>query len=560
MTDTRQHTTIAVIAAGLALAAILPAKAQDTPGDGPRTVVVEREYDPEIGDADKIDLLPPAERKSAPATEAEYALTARPYTGKMELNTLGTGYSPTPPGKAGQGMAYAGYGSGGTADAGLYINPHRFNDNEIYVKALFSGVNSDRKPYTSGGNAGNAAEWHARHYSTDIAAGYKHSFELLDFYMAGSFGLDNFNLRPTLGPEPMDDRGRHTKGRVKAGIRSEAGRLGYDVALTYSYFDKAYGRAFLPGMNSENRFSAAASVTYRPGKRSALHAAAVVDNYSYTNAAVPGFTAVGINPAYTFDRGGLKVRLGLHLDFASHARDKVRVAPDIDLRYTFAKSYTLFVTAHGGTPDNGYRALEAINPWWNPAFARDGSVRLADRYDQLDIDFGLSAAPAGGLRLTLGGGYDIDKGDICLIGGEAEAWHSPYIETGQRTTRAINGRIGISYTLDDVLALDASATVLRWDDSGDAMLALKPRYVIGAGIDWRITRGLHLAAGYKGIGRNDNRVAGRIDDLWAKVSYTFYRGLGIYARMSNIIGSDNCLGYAYPSAGRAFVGGVAYEF
>ena len=46
MTDTRHHTTIAVIAAGLALAAILPAKAQDTPGDGPRTVVVEREYDP----------------------------------------------------------------------------------------------------------------------------------------------------------------------------------------------------------------------------------------------------------------------------------------------------------------------------------------------------------------------------------------------------------------------------------------------------------------------------------------------------------------------------------
>ena len=79
-------------------------------------------------------------------------------------------------------------------------------------------------------------------------------------------------------------------------------------------------------------------------------------------------------------------------------------------------------------------------------------------------------------------------------------------------------------------------------------------------IDWRITRGLHLAAGYKGIGRNDNRVAGRIDDLWAKVSYTFYRGLGIYARMSNIIGSDNCLGYAYPSAGRAFVGGLTYEF
>ena len=232
MTDTRQHTTIAVIAAGLALAAILPAKAQDTPGDGPRTVVVEREYDPEIGDADKIDLLPPAERKSAPATEAEYALTARPYTGKMELNTLGTGYSPTPPGKAGQGMAYAGYGSGGTADAGLYINPHRFNDNEIYVKALFSGVNSDRKPYTSGGNAGNAAEWHARHYGTDIAAGYGHSFELLDFYVAGSFGLDNFNLRPTLGPEPVDDRGRHTKGRVKAGIRSEAGRLGYDPSPT----------------------------------------------------------------------------------------------------------------------------------------------------------------------------------------------------------------------------------------------------------------------------------------------------------------------------------------
>ena len=95
---------------------------------------------------------------------------------------------------------------------------------------------------------------------------------------------------------------------------------------------------------------------------------------------------------------------------------------------------------------------------------------------------------------------------------------------------------------------------------GDAALALRPRYAVEASAAWQVIDGLRLAVSYLGLGRNDKGVAGNVNDLSAKLSYTFRKGIGIYVKASNLTGGSNCLWYAYPSAGTRVLGGVSWEF
>ena len=560
MTHVPTHKTIAIAAACLALLPAAPAMAQHEDGEDKRTVVVEREYAPEINDADKITLMPPAQRKTVPQGKPEYVKTSRPYGGKLDFATL----EPVSPDvrleEARHGLVYAGGGNAGSAEAGFYYNPHRFNGNELMLKATFSGVSSERKPFEHSLPQSDAIRWDARHYRTEAAADYSHAFDALTLYVRVGFRLDNFNYRPAYDPVPGTDKGRHTHGTATAGIRSDEGAFTYDISAAYSHFDNAYGAVGMAGRNSENMMRLSAAGAYSLGDRSSLGVQVGATSYAYTNNVMRGFTTVGINPAYTFKDGTWNVRLGAHLDFATRGRGKVKAAPDVYAAYTFARRYTLFASAKGGLRNNGYAMLAARNPYWNPAFAADGGVELAETYKQLDVDLGLKASPLTGLSLALSGGYDIDKGDLCLLGGTPGARRSIYQEMAQRETRVIHGRIGAEYAFKDVLTFGLAASLMRWDDDGEAALALKPRYAVEASAAWQIIDGLRFAVEYLGVGRNDKDVAGNINDLSAKVSYTFHKGLGVYVKASNITGGSNCLWYAYPSAGTRVVGGVSWEF
>lgn len=542
----------------MAMAAGLTATAQNQDKDNDRTVIVEREYAPEINDADKINLLPPPVTKTMPTGEVEYVKTAKPYAGQLDFDRLTLDYSPAATEKGKMGLIYAGYGNRGSANAGIYLTPRTFNGNTLSFKATIQGVNGTRN--IDGTPAYDNLEWKARHYSTDVTLDYAHTFTNLTFYTRGSFGLDNFNLRPRLDLSPIDDRGRHTKAQVRLGFRSNSGPVSYGAFADYSFFNKAYGHPLMEGKNNENNIRIGINTAYELNDNSKVGINLDAAGYDYTWDMLRNFATVGINPVYTLNHNGCNIRLGLHIDFVTRGDRKVKVAPDVEASYTFAEDYTLFASAKGGVGSNGYRMLEEINPYWNPAFALDESVRLFDIYKQADIDFGFKAAPVKDFDLSIGGGYDINKGDLCLIGDARMASLSPYSEMTQRQTKVLHGRLAANYAYNDAFALKAVAQIMKWDDDDNAALALKPRYSVEISVNGEIIDNLHLAVSYLHIGRNDKALAGNINDLSARLSYTFYKGLGIYVTATNLTGSSNDYYYAYPSAGTAVIGGLSFEF
>ena len=154
-----------------------------------RTVVVEQEYNPDIMDASKINVLPqievPVVTKKAveynetlmPATQIP-ATTMQPYTG---IETLA---------KAKGGYARLGYGN--------------YNNLDLLANYLFTLSDNDRLNLHLDMNGMNGKlnmgegqeKWESRYYRTRAGIDYQHRFRSLDLNLGGHFGLSNFNFMP----------------------------------------------------------------------------------------------------------------------------------------------------------------------------------------------------------------------------------------------------------------------------------------------------------------------------------------------------------------------------
>ena len=183
------------IIGGLTLAISIPSalQAQTTqPKDTTmnRTVVVEQEYNPDIMDASKVNVLPKVEEPTVSKKTVEYATTffpatsvpaglMRPYTGKE-----------TQPGST-PGYVRAGYGNYGNLDV-LANYLFRLSDkDELNVRFQMDEMDGKLTiPFTD------SEKWNAFYYRTRANVDYTHQFNKLDLNIAGNFGLSNFNFKP----------------------------------------------------------------------------------------------------------------------------------------------------------------------------------------------------------------------------------------------------------------------------------------------------------------------------------------------------------------------------
>lgn len=201
------------IIGGLALAISMPSdlQAQTTqPKDTTmnRTVVVEQEYNPDIMDASKVNVLPKVEEPTVSKKEVEYATTffpatsvpaglMNPYTGKE----VQPGSTP--------GYVRAGYGNLGNLDV-LANYLFRLSDKDkLNVRFQMDGMDGKLTlPFTDG------EKWNAFYYRTRANVDYTHQFNKLDLNIAGNFGLSNFNFKPG----SVNSKQKFTSGDFHAGI------------------------------------------------------------------------------------------------------------------------------------------------------------------------------------------------------------------------------------------------------------------------------------------------------------------------------------------------------
>lgn len=569
------------IIGGLALAMSMPSclQAQTTqPKDTTmnRTVVVEQEYNPDIMDASKVNVLPKVEEPTVSKKEVEYATTFFPATSvPAGLMSPYTGKEIQP--DATPGYVRAGYGNYGNLDVLANYLFRLSQKDKLNVRFQMDGMDGKLTlPFTDG------EKWNAFYYRTRANVDYTHQFDKLDLNIAGNFGLSNFNFQP----ESVNSKQKFTSGDFHAGIHfiDETAPLRFNAETNLLIYERQHN---IINENTDNTaiketiIRTKGDVTGAVGDQQSVTIALEMNNLLYNGYTknIPtgdpyfkNYTTLLLNPYYELDNDDWKLHVGANVDLSFGFDKSFRVSPDVTAQYIFSDSYVLYAKATGGKQLNDFRRLEQLCPYGDsfaPAVPEESSVvRPFDTYEQINTGIGFKASPHAGIWFHLFGGYQNLKNDLmyslqALVTSSTGPIGSALIFEQQNTSNIYAGG-EFTYDYKDILSFTARYTYRNWDSSrNEYLLNIKPENEISASLGLRPISALQLNIGYDYIGRKQEAVyfsMSDVNDLHIGANYHVFKGVSVYAQIHNLLNKKYQYYLGYPAEGFNFLGGLSFRF
>lgn len=543
------------ILAGVALTALsLGAQAQTQPNDTTlaRTVVVEQEYNPDIMDAAKVNVLPKVEPPTAGKRDVEYDATLMPAT------HIPAGILQAYPGvevqpKAQPGYARLGYGNYGNLDVRAnYLFTPSPNDRLNLTFALDGMDGKLKLPY-------NEKKWNSYFFRTKANMDYLHAFKNVNLNVAGNFGLSNFNFMPGF----VNSKQKFTSGDFHVGVNSTNKEMPFlfNVETNLMFYERQRHPLFEES-NKETIIRTKADVAGHINDEQLIGLGIAMDNVVYNdyttdeNYAFENHTDIALNPYYHYQNDNWDIRLGAHADLAFGFGKKFRAAPDVTATYTFADSYRLYVQAKGGKLQNDFRRLEVLNPYGQIANQQDAT------YEQVNAAIGFKASPVTGLWFHLYGGYQNLKNDLVFDTG---LWVPiVFLSEACGNTNNVYAGAELSYNYKDIVSLSASGIYRNWDshENKTIMLAFKPALEADFHMDLRPIPAVTVGIGYRHIARQEveGNKADPVSNLYLSGSYELFKGIAVYARANNLLNKDYQYYQGCLAEGINFLGGVSFKF
>lgn len=547
------------IIGGLAWAISLPSglQAQTTqPKDTTmnRTVVVEQEYNPNIPDASKVNVLPKVEEPTVSKKEVEYATACFPATSIPAGLMRPYGETEVQPDSK-PGYIRAGYGNYGNLDV-LANYLFRLSDRDkLNVRFQMDGMDGKlTMPETD-------TKWNAYYYRTRANIDYVHQFDKVDLNIAGNFGLSNFNLSPV-----QPGKQKFTSGELHLGVKStdenypiqfkaETNLMMYNRQNNNPFFfnDKigetqVHTKGLISGAISDEQ-----SINIGLDMRNLIYNKDLKlpdDLQVYENR-----TALALNPYYELSSDSWNLHAGANVDLSFGSGKSFRVSPDVTAQYIFSDSYVLYAQATGGKLVNDFRRLETISPYALPTAA------IIDTYEQLNAAIGFKASLYPGLWINLYGGYQNLKDDCFEF--EVSEPATPYLNLEFSNADNFYAGMKISYEYKDLIALSAAGVYRNWDAKEKYSLYMKPACEMNFSADIHPITGLNINLGYDYIGRTkvkEGIKAAAVSNLHAGAGYNVFKRVSVYARINNILNKKYQYYPGYPTEGLNLLGGLSFSF
>lgn len=555
------------IVGSLALATLLPfgLQAQTAKKDTTvnRTVVVEQEYNPDIMDASKVNVLPKVEEPTVSKKAVEYATNLFPATSiPAGLMNPYTGIETQPGSKP--GYVRAGYGNYGNLDV-LANYLFRLSDKDK-LNARFQMDGMDGKLTLPDMDE----KWKAFYYRTRANIDYTHQFNQMDLNVGGNFGLSNFNYRPG----SLNSKQKFTSGDIHAGLNftNETAPLQFNAETSLLMYGRQHNFPYYENTGlKETIWRINGNVSGAINDEQRIYLALTMNNFWYggDNTIRPdteekyfkNYTALNLNPYYELNSDDWKLHAGAHVDLSFGFDKAIRVSPDVTVQYNFSDSYIVYAKALGGKSINDFRTIEEYNPYI------DLPARPYDTYEQLNGSLGFKASPYPGLWFHVFGGYQDLKNDLLYSISRLS-----FVDEGQQfltfdQANSHNVYAGgeISYDYKDLISLSARYTYRGWGASTEYeyLLLTKPESEMNFNIRIHPISALNVNLGYDFIGRKQEAVSYKMDavsDLHIGASYNFYKGVSVYARVNNLLNKKYQYYLGYPTEGLNFLGGLSFSF
>lgn len=511
-----------------------------------RTVVVEQEYNPDIMDASKVNVLPKVEPPTISKKTVEYDATLLP-AGNFPVNTMDAYTATESQENAQHGYARLGYGNYGNLDLRanyLFLLP---NSDKLNLNFHMNGMNGKLDiPYSE-------EKWDARYYRTHAGMDYVHAFRKLDLNVAGNFGLSNFNSLLSV------DKPKFLSGDIHFGVKSTSEELPlqFHAETNMMFYERQHDAGYKNAQETMVRTKAGAMGAISEQQSVGIDLA--MNNVFYKNNLFKNYTSVDLNPYYQYQSDDWKIRLGVHTDLAFGFGKSFRVSPDITAQYTFSDSYILYAQATGGRRANDFRRLEVVSPYGQNMVQPDAT------YEQLNAALGFKTSPVAGLWFNLYGGYQDLKNNLTSVAvldnSNGDALN---LVLSQGNMQNIYAGAEVSYNYKDIISFSLSGIYRDWKtaSSEEWLLGYMPAFEANVHADIHPVSSVLINFGYQHITRQkvaDTRID-PVGNLYLGGSYELFKGISIYARANNILNKEYQYYPYYPAQGINFMGGVSFRF
>ena len=590
---------------------LIPTQAQENRTDSllNRELTLEREYNPDINKASKVNQLPELREPQATKSIVEFSNYAAPYQTQPGLYLLpAQSYSSTELARV-KKIGYLTAGVSSLLDIDADLGVHLINKTQTHLGVFASHrssnsnvtylQNDEKQKMKINDNLGGVNFLHDfgklklnagakytnsafNYYGNNVYhSGYQPA---LDIELHSEITTGDYDLPIQSQSFDRDTKQTNNMLEATAGIVSaEEEELSYLLDFTYKLFNQKHGPYEESNGRKENQIIVNTGAGYTFNNGAALGLLAGLRNYSYGDSNNKeyfyyddeNYSTISFNPYVGFEGSNWNIRLGVKEEFQIGDRKKANLAPDVYLKTTPTDWFQLDLWATGGIRENSNYSMFYENRYVNPRY------RIPDSRIPLDANLGLTFLLKNNLKMNIFGGYELIKNEHFFY---TQAIYVLYPSYGDRgfgeqmsfeLSNASRFKIGfaLDYDFQDIFELRLKGTYNKWDEWNvkenygiEFIPYSKPEFVgdINLGYKFsdlplRLDAYYHLETGRKFRQEEEDKTFS-VNDLSLKANYQLNNTFSFFLKANNLLFQKYDLWYGFPAQDFNIMGGLSIKF
>ena len=553
-----------------------------------REMTLEREYDPSVQDANKVNTLPAVKEPTVKKRAIDYAVFAVPTEPEKQISVL-------PSGKIMADMDYnkrrgylnlaAGMNLNINGDFGYHILSTEKDNLNVYLSHRSTNGNIDYIQIDD--------KVKAKLNDNLGGLNYKHKFEKAVFNIGAKYGYSGFNyygLPVTGNLEEVGtnlDLADRTTNQVNQtiganiGIESEdeEAPFGYMVDFDYINFSHKYGADAKSDGPTENTFELKFNLFAPFGGNQRIGLAGLAEYFSYNlpeRCSFENHAEVILNPYYTIEGDIWNLKLGAKAMIVTGENSKFAASPDIAFDVEVADKTVFYLKADGKLYSNSMYETALVNRYVNP------TEELMPSRNWLDANLGIKSGVVPGFWFDVFAGYKITSSDVLYLPSrvfEQDGFGNFAEAMSDINTKRFFAGVNLKYNYQKLFEINLKGVYNNWKanygDSwigGEANAELdrvwgKPTAEINAGVTVRpidklaVDVNYYLATGrYTQLGGYEEVNLNNINELNIRGMYNINKTFSVNVQLNNVLFQKYDIYYGYPAQGFNLMGGINVNF
>lgn len=559
-----------------------------------REMTLEREYDPSVQDASKVNTLPEIKEPEIRKIPIDYATYTVPAEPEKEIGLLPSGNIMTQM-NYNKRRGYFNFGGGTYLNLNGDLGYHILSTEADQLNFWFSHrstngnvkyIDTDRKVKAKLNDNLGGLDFRHQFDRLALKLGANYGYSAFNYYglpLAYDLGINGSQALPEHLPGDRETNQGSQTIRVHAGIESkEAASVGYLLDVAYRNFSYKYGGSPAEDGPTEQAIRAKFDLNSAFNGTMRIGLGGRVNYFAYD---LPGqelsetqtfenHADMTLSPYYKVEGDNWHIKLGANVMFYTGDDSKFMASPDIAMDFTVADKTVLYLLAGGKLYSNSLYDMARLNRYVDPVQGATPSRNW------VDARLGLKCGAAPGFWFDVFGGYKKTSDDVFFV---------PYLRSAEdgfdnvsRVLSRMNSDqlfigLNLKYSYQEFLDIALKGVYNHWklknDDPVDTRAITddweaygKPKMEVTASVTVKPIEPLalmldyYLATDRYTFLEEMNVKMKNINELNLTGTYTFNDTFGVYAKLNNILGQKYEAIYGYPLQNFSVLVGINLNF